>query len=158
MRHSRKLASAFFFKRTAAEGGLCLSHKARGAPSAWGDFEFTNSTLQSFRNRLILPKKRALLFQLLLQFFHRNVARNCIASQRKRCRGTRSFPHDKTGAADARGGLAVMGHLGAAPRDPQIVTAFGKEHPIRQFVKTARLRDRWTLEDDIARDMGFHRP
>src|SRR5258708_13425068 len=117
MRHSRKLASAFFFKRTAAEGGLCLSHKARGAPSAWGDFEFTNSTLQSFRNRLILPKKRALLFQLLLQFFHRNVARNCIASQRKRCRRSPTFPHDKTGAEDPRARLSALVHHRHPPLD-----------------------------------------
>jgi hypothetical protein len=30
LRHSRSIASAFFFQKPAAEGGLCLSHKGRG--------------------------------------------------------------------------------------------------------------------------------
>src|SRR5260370_19462074 len=114
--------------------------------------------LQPFGDRLIPSDKRALLLQLVLQFSGINVTRQYIAIKRERRRRPRGFPHRKAGAGDARGRLAVMGHRGAAPGHQQIVDAFGNKHPIGQFVKPARFRDRRKLEDHLARDMGFHRP
>src|SRR3981189_2499874 len=74
---------------------------------------FPPSLLQAFGERLILPNKSPLLFQLVLQFTHGNVTRDGVATERQRRRGARGFAHHKTGAGDPRRRLAVMGHRGA---------------------------------------------
>src|SRR6266850_5257400 len=83
--------------------------------------QFPPFQLKAFGDALILPEKGPLLFQLVLQFVHGNVTRDCVAAERQRRRGARGFAHHKTGAGDARRRLTVMGHRGAAPGHQQIV-------------------------------------
>ncbi len=66
-----------------------LSHKGRGAPNMPTlMFQIHEATSNPRGDRLILPEKGPLLFQLLLQLFNCNVARNCIAAQRARRHGS----------------------------------------------------------------------
>src|SRR5438445_9936556 len=105
---------------------------------------------QAFRELLISPDKGALLLQLLLQLFYRDVTRDCIATERQRRGGACRLAHRKTRAGDARRRLPIMGHRGAASGHQQIIDTFRNQHAIRQFIKPARFRDRRKLEDHVA--------
>src|SRR4051794_26236968 len=72
-------------------------------------------SLKPFGDRLVLAQESSSFSQLLLQFVHRDIARNCVASQRQGRGSAGRLAHRKTGARDPRRRLTVMCHRGAAP-------------------------------------------
>src|SRR4029453_18563236 len=70
---------------------------------------FRDHALKALGHFLVPPDEGALLFELCLQLFGRNVSRNRIARQRQRRCYARRLPHGKAGAGDPSRRLPVMG-------------------------------------------------